>query len=111
MENKQSGKSSKGGFHLTEEQTEMMDLFVQALPFLRKEIGVTQTELGHKIGRSRQTISYIERGTYPLSWETFLSLIYFFRVNNGVIPENKRNIVDQYMLLRDRKPSGREMKQ
>ncbi|MEG2813052.1 MAG: helix-turn-helix transcriptional regulator [Oscillospiraceae bacterium] len=66
---------------LTSEQEKMVNIFVRALPTLRKEVGVSQTLLGQKIGKSRQTISLIERGASPLTWDTFLSIILFFKVN------------------------------
>ena len=67
--------------NLTKEQKEMIDLFVKALPLLRKELNVSQKTLGQKIGKSRQTISSIERGLSPLTWDTFLSIALFFKVN------------------------------
>jgi len=67
--------------NLSEKQKEMIDIFVKALPFLRKELNISQTELGKKVGKSRQTISSIERGVSPLEWDTFLSIVLFFKVN------------------------------
>lgn len=67
--------------NLTEKQEKMIDLYVKALPLLRKELKVSQTLLGKKIGKSRQMISMIERGEAPMTWETFLSIALFFKVN------------------------------
>ena len=77
--------------NLTSEQKKMIELFVQALPTLRKELNVSQTELGLKVGKSRQTISSIERGLSPLTWDTFLSIALFFKVNYN---KNKDELTD-----------------
>ena len=66
---------------LTNEQEQMIQIFTKALPLLRKELGVSQTELGLKIGKSRQMISLMERGLSNMSWNTFLSIVLFFKVN------------------------------
>jgi DNA-binding XRE family transcriptional regulator len=68
---------------LTARQQQMIDAFTIALPRLRKELNVSQTVLGEKIGISRQMISFIERGIHPMSWSTFLSIALFFKVNYG----------------------------
>lgn len=77
----ESGVIKMNDLKLTSEQEKMVNIFVRALPTLRKEVGVSQTLLGQKIGKSRQTISLIERGASPLTWDTFLSIILFFKVN------------------------------
>lgn len=83
---------------LTEEQRRMIDAFTIALPKLRKELGVSQSSLGERIGISRQMLSYIERGIYPMSWSTFLSLALFFKVNYA---GNKKNLndLDRFLLV------------
>lgn len=50
------------------------------LSSLRKEKGMNQTELGDKVGVSRQTISLIERGDYNPSVLVALSLARVFEV-------------------------------
>ena len=49
------------------EQEILIAHMVDRLPALRKKYGISQTELGEKIGLSRQTISAIERKTTPLT--------------------------------------------
>lgn len=44
---------------------------------------ISQTELGKKVGLSRQTISSIERGTVELSWNNYLAIMMFVVVNRG----------------------------
>ncbi len=83
---------------ITKQQEEMISIFVKALPDLRKEIGVSQTVLGEKIGKSRQTISLIERGEAPLTWDTFLSIILFFKVNYSK-KEKEFNALEQFLRI------------
>lgn len=54
---------------------------VNNLSSFRKEKGMNQTELGEKVGVSRQTISLIERGDYYPSIVVALSLARVFEVN------------------------------
>lgn len=49
----------------------MVNILVKRLPQIRKEMKISQTELGIKVGLSRQTISSIERETVELSWNNF----------------------------------------
>lgn len=51
------------------------------LPQIRKEMKISQTELGKKVGLSRQTISGIERGKTPLTWNTYLAIMMFLEAN------------------------------
>jgi len=88
---------------LTKEQQSMIDVFVIALPHLRKELGVSQTTLGKKIGLSRQMVSLIERGISPMSWSTFLSIALFFKVNYNSDKKNL-NDLDRFLLV----DSGKE---
>lgn len=53
---------------------------VNNLSSLRKEKGMNQTELGEKVGVSRQTISLIEREDYNPSVMVALSLARVFEV-------------------------------
>lgn len=59
----------------TNEQDVLIQHMVDRLPALRKKYGISQTELGEKIGLSRQTISAIERKTTPLTWTTMLAML------------------------------------
>lgn len=63
-------------------QEELMNSFVDKLPNIRKRLGITQTELGEKVGLSRQTISSIERKIVPLTWNNYLALLMFFAINS-----------------------------
>lgn len=60
---------------------EVLLKLVNNLSSLRKEKGLNQTELGEKVGVSRQTISLIERGDYNPSVLVSLSLARVFEVN------------------------------
>lgn len=51
------------------------------LTMLRAKAGVTQEEVADVIGIARQTYSAIECGRKPMSWNTFMSLILFFKEN------------------------------
>ena len=66
----------------TNEQDVLIQHMVDRLPALRKKYGISQTELGEKIGLSRQTISAIERKTTPLTWTTMLAMLMFFTANS-----------------------------
>lgn len=54
---------------------------VVELPRIRKEMKISQTEFGKKIGLSRQTISGIERGIAPLTWNNYLAIMMFLETN------------------------------
>lgn len=60
----------------------MLSTLTQALPYLRKELGVSQTVLAQKVGMSRQMISLIERKEQPMTWTQFLAIVFFFKSNN-----------------------------
>jgi len=63
-------------------QMEMIESLVTDLPYIRKRLGVSQTQLGNYVGLSRQTISSIERKTTPLSWNNYLALLLFLAANS-----------------------------
>ena len=69
--------------NLTQEKMDIMADFTKNLPELRKSFKVSQTILGKKVGLSRQTISSIERGTVPMTWNIFLSVVVFFCANDN----------------------------
>lgn len=54
---------------------------VVELPQIRKEMKISQTEFGKKVGLSRQTISSIERGKAPLTWNNYLAIMMFLEAN------------------------------
>lgn len=90
---------------LSEEQIRMMSVLSQALPILRREMGISQTELANKVGVSRQLISLIERQLQPMTWTQFLAIVFFFKCNNDFdkgkknIAQKYPNIVEQLLLL------------
>lgn len=90
---------------MTEKQKYMISTLSKALPFLRKEIGVSQTLLAEKVGVSRQMISLIERQQQPMTWTLFLAIVFFFKCNNDFDKDKKKiikkypNVVEQMMLL------------
>lgn len=61
----------------------MINILVRRLPQIRKEMKISQTELGKKVGLSRQTISSIERGTVELSWNNYLAIMMFIVANRN----------------------------
>ena len=60
----------------------MKDEYIQKMiknrPVLRASIGLTQRQLGKKVGVSRQTIVAIENKKHSLSWSLYLSIICVF---------------------------------
>ena len=60
----------------------LMDALVKSLPKVRKMLGLTQTEFGEKIGLCRQSVSGIERGLAPMTWGTFLAIMFLCAVND-----------------------------
>lgn len=72
-------------------QKEMMQDLAENLPDLRRKLKITQTELGKRVGLSRQTISSIERKTVTMTWNNYLALMMFFTANSTdvfYIPKN-----------------------
>jgi len=65
-------------------QAEMMEVFIQELPRLRKAAGVSQTTLGKRLGLSRQSISSIERGEVPMTWAVYVAAGAFFHESKKI---------------------------
>ncbi len=65
----------------TEKKEMMINSLVERLPLIRQEMNVSQTELGEKVGLSRQSISSIERGISKLSWNNYLAIMMFLVAN------------------------------
>ena len=64
---------------ISEEEKEFyISSLTDELPFLRVKAGISQDELAGLLGVSRQTYGSIERRDRPMSWNTYLSLIFFF---------------------------------
>ena len=93
---------------LTTEQQNMTETLSKALPYLRKEVKITQTELANKVGVSRQLISLIELGKQKMTWTLFLAIVFFFKCNNDFNRSQRKiikkypNVVEQMMLLEDK---------
>lgn len=85
---------------LTKEQKIMIESFQGVFADMRKELGISQTEFGKKVGKSRQLISLLERGETEMTWDTFVSFMYFFKVNwDGIVKENW-TILDNFLDIR-----------
>lgn len=75
---------------------ELLSDFVNKLPEIRKKLGLSQSELGDKVGLSRQSISSIERGIVTFSWNIFLAIALVVFVND---PEIFEDIADDERYL------------
>ena len=64
-------------------QNEYIERMVKNLPILRTAAGLTQAQLGKKIGMSRQTIVAIENGKRPLPWSLYLAMTLIFMQNDN----------------------------
>ena len=62
-------------------KTAYIDKLAENLSMLRAKTGVTQGDVADRIGIARQTYSAIECGRSRMSWNTFMSLILFFKEN------------------------------
>lgn len=68
---------------ISDSQAKLMDDLIANLPKFRRRLGISQTELGEKVGLSRQTISSIERRKAPLTWNNYLALMMFVTANSS----------------------------
>lgn len=67
---------------LTEkEKKEMCQELSQHLPKIRKQLNVTQAELGYLCGFSRIRVSQIETGKAPMSWSQLTSVMFVCELN------------------------------
>lgn len=69
-------------FKISGERQALIDQLIEKLPSFRKRLHISQTELAFRIGKSRQTVSDIERNVAPMGWDTYLAIIKVFEVNN-----------------------------
>lgn len=72
----------------------LLQKFAEDIPIIRKSLGMSQSELGNKVGVSRQSISSIERGIVPLTWDMLLAIMMVVMVNdeqlyNQIIKNNR----------------------
>ncbi len=66
-------------WQLTDEQKHKLIMTLTSeLKVLRAKVGISQEDLAHMIGVSRQTYRTIEARERTMSWNTYLSLILFY---------------------------------
>lgn len=78
-----------------------------SLAALRAKAGVNQEELANIIGVSRQTYYAIETGKKVMSWNTYMSLIFFYHELNStkdMIDELRVYPVELFMKMNDQLP-------
>ena len=70
-------------------QNEYMNRMVKKMKLLRKTTGLTQEQLGIKLGVTRQTISFIENEHCSLTWSLYLAMVCVFQQydNSNVLLE------------------------
>ena len=77
-----------------ERKDELIQKLTLELKLLRVRANMTQEKLANIIGLSRQTYSQIETGSKLMTWNTYLSLIFFY---NSVDETSKLlNALDVY---------------
>lgn len=76
-------------FVQTEQQKELIASLIRDLPSYRKKIHMSQAELGDAIGKSRQKISEMERGTAPLGWDTYLAILLVLSAHGVLEPRGR----------------------
>lgn len=64
-----------------EEKGKFIANLTAEIPALRAKLGISQGDLAKLIGISRQTLSAIERDERDMSWDTYLSMLFFFDYN------------------------------
>ena len=69
-------------YYLSEEEKyALIEKLTPELPLLRAKAEISQEEIANIIGTSRQTYGAIERRSRKMSWNTYLSLVWFFDYN------------------------------
>lgn len=66
-----------------EDKDKFITALTENLPALRAKVGISQGDLAHLIGVSRQTYGAIEGKLRKMSWDTYLCLIFFFDYNHA----------------------------
>lgn len=64
-----------------EEKDLLIEKLTPELPLLRTKADISQEEIANIIGTSRQTYGAIERKSRKMSWDTYISLIWFYDCN------------------------------
>lgn len=72
------GQSAGTPYLSAVQKKEYMDRLTVQLPALRGKARLTQEAVANLAGISRQTYYTIESGKRPMTWNTYLSLIYIF---------------------------------
>ncbi|HIW74047.1 MAG TPA: helix-turn-helix domain-containing protein [Firmicutes bacterium] len=87
----------------TEDKRALIQKLVDELPVLRAKLGLSQEELGERIGLSRQMVVAMENKRRPMTWNTYLSLMMLFLHNRstagliralGVYTDDLRQFLD-----------------
>ena len=73
-------------FVQSEQQRELISSLVQELPAYRKKMRMSQAELGDAVGKSRQKISEMERGSAPLGLSSWSWALMAFWSRVAVMP-------------------------
>ncbi len=60
----------------------LIDQLANNLVVIRAKLGITQAELADIAGISRQTVLALEKKQRQMTWNTFLSLLFIFSMNN-----------------------------
>ena len=69
-------------YYLSEEEKyALIEKLTPELPLLRAKAEISQEEIANIIGTSRQTYGAIERKARKMSWNTYLSLVWFYDYN------------------------------
>ena len=63
------------------EKHALIEKFTPELPLLRTKAEISQEEIANIIGTSRQTYGAIERKSRKMTWNTYLSLVWFYDYN------------------------------
>ena len=70
---------------MSDNRKKLVESMVCDLPSIRKQLKLSQTQLGERLGKKRQTISSIERHLMPLKWDTFLAIMMLIEQNHDII--------------------------
>ena len=72
-------------YYLSEEEKyALIEKLTPELPLLRTKAEISQEEIANIIGTSRQTYGAIERKARKMSWNTYLSLVWFYILPNSI---------------------------
>ena len=71
-------------FVQSEQQRELISSLVQELPAYRKKMRMSDA-----VGKSRQKISEMERGSAPLGWDTYLAILMVLGAHGVLEPRGR----------------------